>query len=58
MAKNTQLVEISNYLTTKVDRIGDLLPANAGITPLRFVRVALLAINDNPRLLQCTRESV
>lgn len=58
MAKNTQIVEISNYLITKVDRIGDLMPSNAGITPLRFVRVALLAINDNPRLLQCTRESI
>jgi recombination protein RecT len=58
MGKSTQLQVIGHYLQSKVDRIGELMPSNAGITAQRLVRVTLMAINDNPRLLQCTPESV
>lgn len=59
MAKTqNQLTIVANYLHSKVARIGELLPANSGVTAPKLVRVVLLAINDNPALLSCTPESV
>jgi recombination protein RecT len=58
MAKTTQLQVIAQYLNDKVDRIGELLPRNAPIDKRTLVRVALMAVNENPALLACSPQSI
>src|SRR5690606_17978119 len=60
MSKNgTDVAKRDNlaaYLESKVQYMNAALPRH--ITPERLARVALTAISSNPRLLECTKESL
>jgi len=47
---------LAAYLESKVQYMNAALPKH--LTPERLARVALTAISSNPRLLECTRESL
>ena len=61
MSKNTlatQKTEIRSLMDSDEfrEQIAKAIPAH--LTPDRFLRVALTAMNRNPKLFQCTRESL
>lgn len=47
---------VKDYLLKAEKSIAMALPRH--VNPARFVRVALVAINQNPKLLECTKESL
>lgn len=52
----TQIQEVENGLTAMIPEVKVSLPTN--ITPEKFMRIAMTAIENNPDLLQCNRASL
>lgn len=57
MSQNALKV-VGDYLASRKDRIGKILPASCGVTPQKLISVTLMAMSENPQLLKCSPESV
>jgi recombination protein RecT len=55
--KGTEMVPIAQELSTKMSQFKAAL-AGSGVSPQRFIRVVMTAVNIDPNLLSCDRRSL
>lgn len=58
VAKQSTGTDIKSLITKYETQFGKAIPESCGLTPERFVRVALTAMTTNPKLASCSKQSL